>query len=83
MVTVSYRNHSRSERWSSGLSEGVDSIATKIALIFELAGREIVLTRGGTTMESGTLDSFLTDEAQGSSIIYFFCRGEEADHTPP
>ena len=83
MVTVSYRNHNRSERLSLGLSEGVDSIATKIARIFELAGRKLVLTMGGTTMESGTFDSFLTDEAQGSSIIEFYCRGEEEDHTPP
>ena len=83
MVTVIYRDHNRSNSLSLGLSEGVDSIAAKIARMFELAGRDIVMTMGGTTMEGGNLASYLSDGAQGTAIIEFYCRGDEDLHTPP
>ena len=83
MVTVIYRNHNRSERLSLGLSEGVNSIAAKIARMFELAGRDIVMTMGGTIMAGGNLASYLSDGAQGTAIIEFYCRGDEDLHAPP
>ena len=53
----------------------------KIARIFELAGCDIVLTMG-TTMEGGNLDSYLSDGAQDTAIIEFYCRRDEEVHRP-
>ena len=84
-VTVRYRNCDRTERLSLGLEESVSSIARKIARIFDLTGRDIIMKVGGAIMGDGNLGSNLADGSESSPVIKFYCRREEEEHSssPP